>query len=60
MANEKAYLKNLLLDWENELKYCESILKDDKVDEDMKEFARNRIKEAKTQIEKIAQDNKVE
>ena len=50
--DEKTRVKNALLDWENEMNYCEAVLKSD-ASEDRKEQARKRIKECKNWISKL-------
>lgn len=53
MADNEQRLKNALLDWQNELNYCESILKNNNASDVEKDRARARIKEAKDWINKI-------
>ena len=53
MATDKFRLKSALLDWENELNYCESVLKNENSSEAEKNRARARIKEAKSWVNKI-------
>lgn len=53
MANEDFRKKSALLDWENELNYCESVLKSNSTSDAEKDRARNRIKEARAWINKI-------
>lgn len=53
MANMDGLKKSSLLDWENELKYQRSVLKNPNASKDAKEYARQRIKVAETWIKKI-------
>ena len=56
--DDRARAVSALLDWENELKYNEAMLKDDSVSETQKEYARARVEEAKGWIKKIQQELK--
>ena len=53
MPNEALRKKNALLDWQNEKKYREKILKDPKASAKDKENAKKRIAEADAYIKKI-------
>lgn len=53
MANEAQRKKNALLDWQNEKKYQEKILKDPKSSDKDKAYAKKRIAEADTYIKKL-------
>jgi len=53
MPNEALRKKNALLDWQNEKKYQEKVLKDPKATAKNKEYAKKRITEADTYIKKL-------
>ena len=53
MPNDALRKKNALLDWQNEKKYQEKILKDPKASEKNKAYAKKRIAEADTYIKKL-------
>lgn len=53
MPNEALRKKNALLDWQNEKKYQEKVLKDPKATAKNKEYAKKRIAEADAYIKKI-------
>ncbi len=56
IENREIRLRHDLLDWENELKYQEGILKSDNMSDNQKRNAKKRIKEAQDYIDKIKQE----
>lgn len=53
MANERNQKKSALLDWQNEKKYQESVVKSGKASAADVAYAKSRIKEADRQIAKL-------
>ena len=53
MANEATRKKHALLDWQNEKKFQEKVLKDPKANAKEKEYAKKRIAEADSYIKKL-------
>lgn len=50
---EMEMIRHALFDYEQEINYCENVLKDEKTTEETKTAARGRLKRAKEQVKKI-------
>ena len=60
MANYKRYLRNVRLDYENEKKYCENVLKDPSITKETRDGIQKRLEVAVKNLRKMEKDRVVE